>query len=90
MGNFIMGCSFHVSAAMRIMIQYNINILAIQEHTAWNRALLPHELRSIERHCDKWGYIVTISKLQILIIDKLLQACHRETTVQQGRRILKC
>jgi len=89
-GNFIMGCSFHVSAAMRIMIQYNINILAIQEHTAWNRDLLPHELTSIERHYDKWGYFVKISKLQILIIDKQLQACHWETTVQQGGRILKC
>jgi hypothetical protein len=33
-GNFYMGGNFHISTALQIMIQYNITILAIQEHTA--------------------------------------------------------
>jgi len=61
------------------MIQHNISILAIQEHTAWNRNLMEYEIKSIEKHCDKWGYVVNISKLQILIIDKQLLACHINT-----------
>jgi hypothetical protein len=87
-GNFNMGCNFHISAALRIIIQYKIHILAIQEHTSWNRELTPHEITSIEKHCDKWGYFVKISKLQIIIIDKQLLACHRETiSYKQGRII---
>jgi hypothetical protein len=89
-GNYNMGCNFHISAALWIMIQYNINILAIQEHTAWNRNLLPHELTSIERHCNKWGYFATISKLQIIIIDKQLLASHSETLVFHEGRVLQC
>jgi hypothetical protein len=33
-GNFYMGGNFHILTALQIMIQYNITILAIQEHTA--------------------------------------------------------
>jgi len=62
-GNFNMGCNFHILAALRIIIQYKLHILAIQEHTSWNRELTAHEITSIEKHCDKWGYFVTISKL---------------------------
>jgi len=69
-GNFNMGCNFHVSEAIWIMIQFNISILAIQEHTAWNKELQNLESASMERHCNKWGYFVTISKLQIVIIDR--------------------
>jgi hypothetical protein len=59
------------------MLQYDLNILAIQEHTPSNRELL--EGASIERHCDKYGYFVTMLALQILIIDKQLKACQQET-----------
>jgi hypothetical protein len=69
-GNYNMGCNFHISTAIRIMIQHNISILAIQEHIAWNRNLMEYEIKSIKKHCDKWGYFVNISKLQVLIIDK--------------------
>jgi hypothetical protein len=75
-GNFNMGCNFQLSAALRIIIQYRLHILAIQEHFSWNRELTAHEITSIEKHCDKWGYFVTISKLQIIITDKQLLACH--------------
>ncbi len=88
-GNFNMRCNFHISAAIRIMIQYNLTILAIQEHTPWNRELSEVEIASIERHCDKWGYFVTLSKLQILIIDKQLTACHCETMVFEEGRVMK-
>jgi hypothetical protein len=87
-GNYNMGCNFHILAALRIMIQHNLGILAIQEHTAWNRSLTEHEITSIEKHCDKWGYFVTISKLQIVITDKPLLACHCETTVEKEGRII--
>jgi hypothetical protein len=89
-GNLNMACNFHVYAALQIMIQYNLHILAIQEHTSWNRELTDGEVKSIHRHCDKWGYFATISKLQILIIDKQLLACHQNTTIIEDGHILKC
>jgi hypothetical protein len=52
------------------MIEYEIAILAFHEHTPWNRKLLDMEIMSIERTCHKWGFLVKISELQILIIDK--------------------
>jgi len=90
LGNYNMGCSFHISTALWILIQYNISILAIQEHTAWNRNLLQHELTSTERHCNKWGYFATISKLQIIIIDKQLLASHSETLAFHEGHIIQC
>jgi hypothetical protein len=72
------------------MIQYEIAILAIQEHTPWNRELSDLEKLSIQRTCDKWGFAVTLSKLQILIIDKQLESCHRGTTEYEDGRLLKC
>jgi hypothetical protein len=74
-----MGCNFHILAAPRIIIQYKLNILAIQKNTSWSRELTAHEITSIEKHCDKWGYFVMISKLKIIITDKQLLACHQET-----------
>jgi hypothetical protein len=46
-GNFNMGCNFHIAAAIRIVIQYNIYILAIQEHTPWSRELTEGKIKSI-------------------------------------------
>jgi hypothetical protein len=87
-GNYNMGCNFHASTAIRIMIQHNISFLAIQEHTAWNRNLMEYEIKSIEKHCDRWGYFVYIYKLQILIIDKQLLACHINTCALKEGRVL--
>jgi hypothetical protein len=85
-----MGCNFRIDNAIIIMIHYKLDILAVQEHTPWNRELLEGEITSIERHCNRWGYFVKISKLQILIIDKQLIACHRITNVYEDGRILQC
>jgi hypothetical protein len=38
-GKFNMGCNFHISAALQIMIQDEIYILSIQEHMPWNTEL---------------------------------------------------
>jgi len=38
-GNFNMGCNFRIDNAIIIMIHYKLDILAIQEHTPWNREL---------------------------------------------------
>ena len=89
-GNFNMGCNFQIDTAITIMIQYTLDILAIQEHTPWNRELSEGEITSIERHCNKWGFFVKISKLQILIIDKQLTACHQDTTIHENSRLLHC
>jgi len=86
-GNFNMGCNFNIAAAISIMISYDLMMLAIQEHTPWNRTLSDGEKTSIERHCDKWGYFVYITKLQIIIFDKRIQACHRETNTYEDGRI---
>ena len=88
--NFNMGCNFNIAAVIQIMIQYEIAILAIQEHTPWNRERSDLEKLSIQRTCDKWGFAVTLSKLQILIIDKQLESCHRVTTEYENGRLLKC
>jgi hypothetical protein len=87
-GNFNMGCHFHISAAIRLLVQYNLQILVIQEHTSWNKELLEAERKSITKHCEKFGYFVTITKLQIVIFDKQLLACHRETTAFEEGRII--
>ena len=87
-GNYNMAWNFHISSAIRIMIQHNLAILAIQEHTAWSRTLTEHKISSIERHCNKWEYFVTISKLQIFITDKQLLACYCGTKIEKEGRII--
>jgi hypothetical protein len=56
--NYNMGCNLCIAATIRLMIQYDLNILAIQEHTPWNRDLSQTEINSIERTCNKWGFSV--------------------------------
>ena len=85
-----MNCNFHIEAAISIMLQYDLSILAVQEHTPWNSELLPGEIASIERHCDKYGFFISIFALQIPIIDKQLKACHQETELFEEERIIKC
>ena len=87
-GNFNMNGNFKIEAAIRLMFHYKLDILAIQEHTPWNRELFEGEIKSIERHCDRWGFFITISPLQILIIDKQLAACHHESKVFEDGRII--
>jgi hypothetical protein len=50
------------------MVQHEFNILAIQEHTLWNRELSQVEIASIEKTCDERGFSIIFSKLQLLII----------------------
>jgi hypothetical protein len=71
------------------LIQYDLTILAVQEHTPWNKELTPMEISSMERSCHKWGLSITISKLQILIIDNQVQACQREIDIHEEGRIIK-
>jgi hypothetical protein len=87
--NYNMGCNFDIAMAIRIMIQYDLTILAIQEHTPWNKDLTPMKISSFEWTCHKWGFSITISKLQILIIDNQVQACHREIEIYEDGRIIK-
>jgi len=82
-GNFNMACNYHISLAVKIMTQCKLHILAVQEHTAWNRELTEGEKKSMSRYCNKYGSFITISKLQIVIIDKQLWACHRETSIME-------
>jgi hypothetical protein len=89
-GNFNLGCNFHIATALQIIIHYNLSILAIQEHSPRNKELSEPETTSISKHCDKWGYFVTIPKPQIVIVVKQLLACHQETKVFEDGRIMKC
>ena len=89
-GNFNMNCNFDIESALCIMMRNELSILAIQEHTPWNKELSTIQITSLNRHCEAWGYFATISKLQILIIDKQLLACHRETMIFEDGRIIKC
>ena len=87
-GNYNMNGNFRIETAIRLMFHYKLDILAVQEHTPWNRELFEGEIKSIERHCDRWGFFVTISPLQILIIDKQLTGCHRESKIFEDGRII--
>jgi len=73
-----------------LMMQYELSILAIQEQTSWNKDLSNMEVTSIERTCQKWGYTITISKLQMLIIDKQIDASRRDIEIYEEGRIIKC
>jgi len=75
-GNFNMGCNFQIEAAIQIMVQYELAVLSIQEHTPWSKELSQMEISSIERHCEKYSFFPIITKLQIIIIDKRLTACY--------------
>ncbi len=83
-----MGCNFNIAASIQLMIQYEIAILAIQEHTPWTRQLMESEINHIQRTCEKWEYFATVSKVQILIIAKQLATCIRNTTVHEEGRII--
>jgi hypothetical protein len=74
-GNFNMGCNFNSGSAIKLMMRYELSVLAIQEHTPWSRQLSDAEINSIQRYCNYWGFAVIISKVQILITDKQLTAC---------------
>ena len=87
--NYNMGCNFSIASSIRLMIQHDLHILAIQEHTPWNRELSDAERSSSQRHCDRWGYILIISKLQIVIIDKQLAASLRDSTISEEGRIIR-
>jgi len=87
--NFNMGCNFNISLALRLMVHYDLYILAIQEHTPWSREITPGEYNAIERICNRNGFFATITKLQILIIDKRLTACHRDTSTYEDGRIIQ-
>jgi hypothetical protein len=87
--NYNMGCNFSITAAMRLMVQYDLHILAIQEHTPWNRTLSDPELNCIQHTCDKWGFLVTISKLQITIIDKQMAACFWGANTNEDGQIMQ-
>jgi len=83
-----MACNFNVALALHIMAKHEISILAIQEHTPWNRTLTDMEIAAIERTCHNYGFLVNITKVQILIIDKQIATCLRETeTHLEGRLI---
>jgi hypothetical protein len=45
-----MGCNFSNVATIQFLIQYEIAILAIQEHTPWNRTLSATEISSMNIH----------------------------------------
>lgn len=84
-----MGCNFAIYKPIEIMIQYDLSILAIQEHTAWNKDLSNIQIASIKRHFDGWGYSATISKLQIVFFDKRLQACYRDSKTHIDGRLIE-
>jgi hypothetical protein len=51
---------------------------------------LDNEASIIERTCEKWGFFAKISKLQLIIIDKQLKACHRNSNIYEDGRIIQC
>jgi len=86
--NYYMGCNFNIAATLQLMIQYELSVLAIQEHTPWNRELSLMEMAWIEKTCHKWGFSIKISKLQLIIFDQQLATCHQETKVYDNGRII--
>ncbi len=87
--NYNMACNFNISTALEIMIRYEIFILAIQEHTPWNKELSEGEILSITKTCDRWQYSIIVSKMQLVIIDKQLATCLRSTDTYEDGRIIR-
>jgi len=70
-------------------MRHQVFILAIQEHTAWRRELTEAEKTSYQRTCNRYGFLIFISKLQIIMVDKQLTACIRETDIHEEGRIIR-
>jgi hypothetical protein len=84
--NFNTGCNFQIDAAITLMIHYGLHILTIQEHTPWNKELTHIDISYIDKQCEKWGFFTITSKTQIVIIDKWLSPCYKDTkTYLEGR-----
>jgi hypothetical protein len=75
--NYNMGCNFNIGTAVKLMMRYELYILAIQEHN------------SLRKICDDWGYLMYFSKLQIIILDKQLLACIRQNATHEDGRIFQ-
>jgi hypothetical protein len=52
-----MNCNFDIESALCIMMRNQLSILAIQEHTPWNKELSTIQITSLNRHCEAWGYL---------------------------------
>jgi hypothetical protein len=87
--NYNMGCNFDIASTIRLMMLFKLNLLAIQEHTPWSRELSDAEILSFRKNCDKWGFNIITSKLQLAIIDKQLTTCLRETDIHEDGRIIR-
>jgi hypothetical protein len=79
-------CNFQIDAAITLMIHYGLHILTIQEHTPWNKELTHIDISYIDKQCEKWGFFAMTSKTQIVITDKRLSPCYKDTkTYLEGR-----
>ncbi len=87
--NYNMGCNFNIGTALKLMMRYELYILAIQEHTAWNRELSEAEKISFRKNCAEWGFLIYFSKLQIIILHKQLISCIRHNTTHEDGRIFQ-
>ena len=87
--NYNMGCNFDLSMAIKLMLRYDIYILAIQEHTSWNRDLTEGEKTSFRKTCDRHCLHMVFSKLQIVLIDKQLTPCLRNTNIHEHGRVIQ-
>ena len=77
--NFNMAGNFDVSIAVNLMMDQNIHILAIQEHSPWGMEMHPGTYQQIIRVCAFNGFLVQVAKHQIIIFNKLLSTIHRYT-----------
>jgi hypothetical protein len=87
--NYNMGCHFNIGTAIRLMMQNDLFIIAIQVHTPWSRQLSDAEIKSIHRTCDKYQFCATISKVQIILIDKQIPTSTRDTSIHEERRMIQ-
>jgi hypothetical protein len=81
--NYNMGCHFNIGTAIRLMMQNDLFILAIQEHTPWSRKLSDAEIKLIHRTCDKYQFCAIISKVQMILIDKQIATSIRDTNIYE-------
>jgi len=79
--NFNMGCNFNIASTLRILLQHELAILAVQEHTPWANVLHEAEVNSIHKTFDKYEDQVIFSKMELLFIDRQLATRLRETNV---------
>ena len=81
--NFNMAGKFNISLAIWIMVNNNIQMPAVQEHSPWGQNTSNKSCHHICRVFEESEYKVQVSKHQIFIIDKSIIVVHQSHSIKE-------